>query len=138
VFSWLEGILFRPYPAVAHQERLFAIAGMAQGKRIDGLPGRTSSTCCTLCEDAFVASISGSTLNIGDHAQVATGSIVSANYFEALGVHPILGRGFEPGEGVGNGSQIFAIREDAAGDLRIAAFPRGTNSWVVGKGRLTV
>jgi hypothetical protein len=26
VFSWLEEILFRPYPAVAHQERLFAVA----------------------------------------------------------------------------------------------------------------
>src|SRR3981081_2383339 len=27
VFSWIEGILFRPYPAVAHQERLVALAG---------------------------------------------------------------------------------------------------------------
>src|SRR5919109_2419056 len=27
VFSWIEGILFRPYPAVAHQERLVAITG---------------------------------------------------------------------------------------------------------------
>src|SRR5260370_40769118 len=24
VFSWVEGILFRPYPAVTHQEQLFA------------------------------------------------------------------------------------------------------------------
>jgi hypothetical protein len=27
VFSWVEGILFRPYPAVAHEERLHALAG---------------------------------------------------------------------------------------------------------------
>jgi hypothetical protein len=27
VFSRVEGILFRPYPAVAHQERLHALAG---------------------------------------------------------------------------------------------------------------
>src|SRR5258708_15824534 len=26
VFSWIEGILLRPFPAVAHQERLVAIA----------------------------------------------------------------------------------------------------------------
>src|SRR5512140_459395 len=32
VFSWLEGILFRPYPLVAHQERLFALAGTVQGQ----------------------------------------------------------------------------------------------------------
>ena len=32
VFSWIEGILFRPYPAVAHQERLLALAGTARGE----------------------------------------------------------------------------------------------------------
>jgi hypothetical protein len=32
VFSWIEGILFRPYPAVAHQERLFALTGIARGE----------------------------------------------------------------------------------------------------------
>src|SRR5580692_829707 len=35
VFSWIEGILFRPYPLVAHQERLVAVAGTVPGKRID-------------------------------------------------------------------------------------------------------
>ena len=112
VFSWLEGILFRPYPAVAHQERLFAVAGTVQGKRIDGLSWPDFLDLrqdCTLCEDAFVTSITGSTLNIGDHAEVTTGSVVSANYFDALGVHPILGRGFEPGEDVGNGSHPVVV-----------------------------
>src|SRR2546428_10507556 len=27
VFSWIEGLLLRPFPAVAHQERMMAIAG---------------------------------------------------------------------------------------------------------------
>ena len=101
VFSWVEAILFRPYPLVAHQERLFAVAGTVPGKRIDGLSWPDFLDLrrdCTLCEDAFVNSITGSTLNIGDHAEVTTGSIVSANYFDAIGVHPILGRGFQPGE----------------------------------------
>src|ERR1700756_1639893 len=30
VFSWIEGILFRPYPLVAHQERLVAIGGVSR------------------------------------------------------------------------------------------------------------
>src|SRR6185437_7291136 len=71
VFSWLEGILFRPYPLVAHQERLFAVAGMVEGKRIDGLSWPDFLDLrrnCTLCQDAFVTTIRGSTLNIGDHA----------------------------------------------------------------------
>ena len=113
VFSWLEGILFRPYPLVAHQERLFALAGTVAGESRpdflswpDFLDLRRN---CTLCEDAFVTSITGSTLNIGDHADVATGSIVSANYFDALGVHPVLGRGFEAGEDVGSDSHPLVI-----------------------------
>jgi macrolide transport system ATP-binding/permease protein len=112
VFSWMEGILFRPYPLVAQQERLFAVAGTVQGKRIDGLSWPDFLDMrrdCTLCEHAFVTRITGSTLNIGDHAEVTTGSIVSANYFDALGVHPILGRGFEAGEDAGNDSHPVVV-----------------------------
>src|SRR5262249_60488962 len=31
VCSWIEGILLRPYPAVAHQERMFALVGTRNG-----------------------------------------------------------------------------------------------------------
>ena len=113
VFSWVEGILFRPYPAVAHQEQLFALGGTVQGERNgdflswpDFLDLRRN---CTLCEDAFVTSITGSTLNVGDHAEVTTGSIVSANYFDAIGVRPILGRAFEEGEDVGSNSHPVVV-----------------------------
>jgi macrolide transport system ATP-binding/permease protein len=113
VFSWLEGILFRPYPAVAHQERLFAVAATVQGESNpdllswpDFLDLRRN---CTLCEDSFVSKITGSTLNTGDHAEVTTGSIVSANYFDAIGVHPILGRGFEAGEDVGKDAHPVVV-----------------------------
>ena len=113
VFSWLEGILFRPYPAVVHQDRLFALAGTAQGETgatelswQDFLDLRRG---CTLCEDAFVSKITGSTLSIGDRAEKATGSIVSANYFDAVGVRPTLGRGFEPGEDAGNDAHPVVV-----------------------------
>jgi len=116
VFSWLEGILFRPYPAVAHQERLFAVAATVQG---ESSPDELSwpdfldlQRDCTLCEDAFVSKITGSTLNIGDHAEGTTGSIVSANYFDAIGVHPVLGRGFEPADDVGNDSHPVVVISD--------------------------
>ena len=113
VFSWIEGILFRPYPAVAHQERLLALAGTARGE--SGPTGISwpdfldLQRSCTLCDAFFVSKITGSTLNIGDRAEVTTGSIVSANYFDAIGVHPILGRGFEPGEDVGSDAHPVAV-----------------------------
>jgi hypothetical protein len=40
---------------------------------------------CTLCETLFVSNITGATLSIGERAGVTTGSIVSANYFDAIG-----------------------------------------------------
>src|SRR6266446_4823510 len=51
----------------------------------------------------------GTTLSIGDRAEVTTGSIVSANYFDAIGVHPILGRGFEPGEDTGRNAHPVTV-----------------------------
>jgi macrolide transport system ATP-binding/permease protein len=113
VFSWVEGILFRPYPAVAHQERLFALAGTARGEtRATELSwpdfldlGRS----CTLCDSSFVSKITGSTLSVGDRAERTIGSIVSANYFDAIGVRPVLGRGFEPEEDIGNDSHPVVV-----------------------------
>ncbi|MGC1091069.1 MAG: ABC transporter permease [Candidatus Acidiferrum sp.] len=113
VFSWVEGILFRPYPAVAHQERLMALAGTARGET-----GATSLSWpdyldlkknCTLFDEFFVSKITGTSLSIGDRAERTIGSIVSANYFDAIGVHPILGRGFLPGEDVGSAAHPVAV-----------------------------
>jgi predicted permease len=113
VFSWVEGILFRPYPAVAHQEQLLALAGTAVGD-----PRNTEMSwpdyldlqnSCTVCNAFFVSKITGSTLNVGDHAEVTTGSIVSANYFDAIGVPPLLGRGFQPGEDTGHSAHPVVV-----------------------------
>jgi macrolide transport system ATP-binding/permease protein len=113
VFSWVEGILFRPYPLVTHQERLLALTGTARGET-----GHTSLSwpdfvdlrrSCTLFDSFFVSKITGTTLSIGDRAERTTGSIVSDNYFDAIGIRPILGRGFEPGEDSGRNAHPVAV-----------------------------
>jgi len=111
VFSWVEGILFRPYPLVSHQERLVALSGTAGGERDEtSWPDLLDvQRSCTLCETVFVSSITGATLSIGERAEVTTGSIVSANYFDAIGVQPVLGRGFEPGEDTGRSAHAVVV-----------------------------
>jgi predicted permease len=113
VFSWVEGILFRPYPLVTHQERLLALTGTARGEA-----GHTGLSwpdfvdlrrSCTLFDSFFVSKITGTTLSIGDRAERTIGSIVSDNYFDAIGVRPILGRGFEPGEDSGRNAHAVAV-----------------------------
>src|SRR5713226_2394892 len=113
VFSWIEGILLRPYPLVANQDRLLAVAGTNRGTSDsndvswpDFLDYQRS---CTLI-DAFIAEkITGTTLSVADRAQRVPGSIVSANYFDAIGVHPMLGRGFEPGEDSGRNAHPVTV-----------------------------
>src|SRR5713101_7786676 len=113
VFSWIEGILFRPYPAVAHQESLVAVDGTSrdepQGTSLSWPDFLDLQRSCTLCETLFVSKITGTTLSIGDRAERTTGSIVSANYFDAIGVPPMLGRGFLPGEDQGQSAHPVAV-----------------------------
>ena len=111
VFSWMEGLLFRPYPMVANQERLVALTGTTQADRTglswpDFLDLQRN---CKLFDAFFVSKIMGTTLSIGDRAQVMTGSIVSSNYFQTLGIHPILGRAFDPEEDLGRSAHPVTI-----------------------------
>ncbi len=113
VFSWIEGILLRPYPTVAHQERLVAIGGISRdeprGTPLSWPDLQDLQRSCTLCETVFVSKITGTTLSIGDRAERTTGSIVSANYFDAIGVPPMFGRGFLPGEDQGQSAHPVTV-----------------------------
>jgi predicted permease len=120
VFSWIEGVLFRPFPAVAHQNRMVAISG-TQPRGDKGSVGFGSTDVswpdfldfrrsCTLMDWFIVDRITGSTISIGERAERVAGSVVSSNYFDALEIHPILGRGFESDEDWGrNGHPVTVI-----------------------------
>ena len=113
VLSWIEGILIRPYPLVPHQDRMFALVGTTRG-----VPGHNGLSYpdfvdleknSTLFESFIIDRISGTTLSVGDRAERAAVGIVSANYFNALGVQPILGRGFRPEEGIGRNAHPVTV-----------------------------
>jgi predicted permease len=113
VFGWIEGILLRPFPLVADQDRLFAITGTDRGSggRDDvSWPDFLDLQRASTVADAFIGEkITGSTLTVGDRAERVSGSMVSANYFDAIGVRPILGRGFLPGEDAGRGGHAVTV-----------------------------
>jgi macrolide transport system ATP-binding/permease protein len=113
VLSWIEGILIRPYPVVAHQDRMFALNATTRGET--GYTGLSYPEFLdyeknsTLFESFIVDKITGTTLSVGDRAERASGAVVSANYFDALGVRPILGRGFRPEEGEGRNAHPVTV-----------------------------
>jgi len=113
VLSWIEGILIRPYPLVPHQDRMFALIGTTRG-----VPGHNGLSYpdfvdlernSTLFDSFIIDRITGTTLSVGDRAERAAVGIVSANYFDALGVKPILGRGFRPEEGTGRNAHPVTV-----------------------------
>src|SRR5947209_13936136 len=113
VLSWVEGILIRPYPLVPHQHRMFALNATTRGQT--GYTGLSYPEFLdyeknsTLFESFIIDRIMGTTLSVGDRAERASGGIVSANYFDALGVRPILGRGFHPEEGDGRNAHPVTV-----------------------------
>ena len=116
VFSWVEGILLRPFPKVARQDRMVAITSIDRSGRTDtSWPDfQDLQRNCKLVEAFIAEHIGGATLSIGNRAESAIGSVVSANYFDVLGIRPILGRTFVPSEDVGrNAHPVVVISYDA-------------------------
>jgi predicted permease len=112
VLSWIEGILLRPYPLVASQERLVAMTGTNRGGERDDVswPDFKDLERGSRLAEAFIAEkITGSTLTLGDRAERVLGSMVSANYFDAIGVRPVVGRGFMPGDDIGRNSHPVTV-----------------------------
>jgi predicted permease len=120
VFSWIEGLLLRPFPAVAHQERLVVVVGTNRATGDKGASGSGTDDVSwpdfvdlrrngTLFDSFIADKIMGTTISIGDRAERAAGSVVSSNYFNALGVHPVLGRGFQPEEESGRNAHPVTV-----------------------------
>jgi predicted permease len=111
VFSWIEGILLRPFPLVANQDRIIALTGTDRNGRTDvSWPDlQDLRKNCTSVEAFIAEHIGGATLNIGYRAQRATGSVVSSNYFAALGIRPLLGRTFLPNEDEGRNAHPAVV-----------------------------
>ena len=114
VFSWIEGILLRPFPAVAHQERMVALEGTTPSSEYTSVDLSWPDLLdlqrnCRLLDWLIADKIMGASLSIGGRSDRAIGSIVSANYFDALGIRPILGRGFEPGEDTGQNAHPVVV-----------------------------
>lgn len=111
VLSWIEGILLRPFPLVVHQDRMVALTGIDRDGRTDvSWPDlQDLRRNCTLVETFITEHIGSVTLTIGERADKAVGSVVSSNYFGALGIHPILGRTFDASEDTGRNAHPVTV-----------------------------
>src|SRR5260370_40441503 len=92
--SWIEGILIRPYPLVAHQDRMVALSGTIRGAERSGLsyPDLLDfEKSSTLFESFIVDKITRTTLTPVHLSYRSVAGMVSANYFDTLGIRPMPG-----------------------------------------------
>ncbi len=101
IFSWINSALLNPVPGLASPSEVVALTLSKPGDNpfpftypdVEALrDGQQSFTGITACNFALM-SLTGK----GKPERV-WGMVASANYFEVLGVRPILGRGFLPVE----------------------------------------
>jgi len=113
IFSWINSTLLNPIPGVAHTSELVSVM---RGERSEhptppfsyldyaDLRDHTQSFSGLLAYHDDFMSLTGT-----DKPQRIYGALTSANYFDVLGVRPILGRGFLPAEEQRRGGGSVAV-----------------------------
>jgi predicted permease len=117
IFSLADAVILRPLPAVQDP------AGLA-----DLWGGSVSYPLYTSLRDGSAgtaklaaASYRSLSLENADQARMTTGAVVSANYFDVLGVRPAMGRFFQPGED--EGGETVAVLADGLWQREFGADP---------------
>jgi predicted permease len=111
VFSWASATLLDPIPGMAAPSEVISVNA--------GVPGHLSTLSYPDYADLRAQNkvFSGLTaftlwsmsITEGDRPERIFGSLVSANYFDVLGVHPVLGRTFVASEEAAPGSAPVAV-----------------------------
>lgn len=101
VFSWIESVLLRPLPGVTASDRLGAFENTAANGDFTPISYpdyRDYRDRLKLVSGLAIATPSAFSVGQDERAERVWGELVSGNYFEVLGVRPVLGRVFSPSE----------------------------------------
>jgi predicted permease len=102
IFSWVDSTMLNPIPGVLSHASQFAELTVGRGARNFNPISYPDYKDLRDHNHAF-SSLAGSdiwamSLTASGKPERVWGAVVSANYFDALGVRPVLGRGFLPSE----------------------------------------
>ena len=112
VLCWIEHVLHRPLPGVAHQEQIVALVSNQGGGNVSLLDLRDIAALDQVFAGGVATQITPASLLVDRTPQWTYGQIATANFFDLLGVRPILGRTFLPDEDTKpGGNPVIVIRE---------------------------
>ncbi|MFZ0964976.1 MAG: ABC transporter permease [Terriglobia bacterium] len=127
IFSWINSTLLDPIPGVTHTGDMVTVM---RGERSEhptppfsyldyvDLRDHTQSFSGLLAYHDDFMSLTGT-----DKPERIYGALTTANYFDVLGVHPILGRGFLPAEEQTRGGGSVAVISESLWRARFASDP---------------
>jgi predicted permease len=109
VFSWIDAVILHPYPGTSRSEELASLEMITTtapngGTNISWLDYRDYRDRLKGLSGLAVRRQCAFTLGDAERARLAWGELVSGNYFEVMGVKPLLGRVFthaEAGDSLG-------------------------------------
>jgi predicted permease len=99
IYTWLEGVVLRPLPIVKEYDRLVLVItrGPQNVRWSFSIPDwQDVAADAKLLEGVAISTGAPVSVRTEGQAERAWGEVASANYFDILGVHPFLGRGFLP------------------------------------------
>lgn len=126
VYSWIQGILLRPIPGAEHQERLVALVSVLDKQTSDtvSLPDLKDYRDLNSVFSGVIGSqVTPACLTIDQANRWFYGQITTANFFEILGVRPLLGRTFLPDEDQKPGGNPVVVLSESSWALHLHSDP---------------
>jgi predicted permease len=113
-FSWIQNVILRTVPGVVEPSRLLVVAPRhASGSLTDTMSFpdiRDLNARKDIFDGVIASQFSLSSLKLGQDQTWIWGQVVSSNYFELLGVKPVLGRVLLPEENTHiNGDPVVVL-----------------------------
>jgi predicted permease len=111
IFSWINSTLLDPIPGVKHaNEYVEVLTGQADNPGPLSYPDLQDLASRNHSFSSIIATSDYSMgLGSGDKPQRVWADFATANYFDALGVRPVLGRVFVPADGAKPGAAAVAV-----------------------------
>jgi len=125
VLCWLRNLVERPVPGAVDQPSLTVILSNWGGGNASLADVRDLGALDTVLTGSAVSMTTPASLAVGDDELSWTyGQIVSANFFDLLGVRLVLGRGFQIGEDIVPGGNPIVVISERLWRQRFASDPQ--------------
>jgi predicted permease len=127
VFCWIQAVVLRPLPGVSRADRLVVVtptfANTTWGETMSLPDLRDYARSTNVFAGIIGSQITPACLSVNGQPEWVYGQIATANFFDVLGVKPLLGRAFFPDEDQKPGGHPVMVLSEGFWRRRFAGDP---------------